>query len=98
MVHVLGCATRNAAPDIGVPMDRSVRYAGVYPGIDLIYYGNRGQLEWDFVVAPGADPKKITLAVETRSSKVENRQSQTRIAANGDLIVQTTDAGLVSSG
>ena len=33
-----------------------VRYAAVYPGIDLIYYGNGGQLEYDWVVAPGADP------------------------------------------
>src|SRR5206468_5216828 len=34
-----------------------VRYKNVYPGIDLIYYGNQAQLEYDFVVAPGADPK-----------------------------------------
>jgi hypothetical protein len=33
----------------------------VYPGIDLIYYGNQGQLEYDFLVAPGADPQAITL-------------------------------------
>jgi hypothetical protein len=38
-----------------------VRYAGVYPGIDLVYYGNQRQLEYDFVVAPGTDPKQIRL-------------------------------------
>lgn len=38
-----------------------VRYTGVYPGIDLVYYGNRGQLEYDFVVAPHAHPDRIRL-------------------------------------
>src|SRR6266566_3014751 len=47
-----------------VPTYGKVKYAGVYPGIDLVYYGNQRQLEYDFVVAPGADPKAITLAVE----------------------------------
>ena len=30
-----------------------VKYKNVYPGIDLVYYGNQGQLEYDFIVAPG---------------------------------------------
>lgn len=38
-----------------------VRYAGVYPGVDVIYYGNRKQLEYDFRVAPGADARAIAL-------------------------------------
>jgi len=38
-----------------------VRYAAVYPGIDLVYYGNSGQLEYDWVVAPRADPRRIQL-------------------------------------
>ena len=42
-----------------VPMYGKVRLAGVYPGIDLVYYGRQGQLEYDFVVAPGADPTSI---------------------------------------
>ncbi|HEX8336704.1 MAG TPA: hypothetical protein VF621_08235, partial [Pyrinomonadaceae bacterium] len=33
-----------------------VRYAEVYPGVDVVYYGNQRQLEYDFVVAPGRDP------------------------------------------
>ncbi|HEV2177809.1 MAG TPA: hypothetical protein VGW33_11520 [Terriglobia bacterium] len=37
-----------------VPTYAKVRYQGVYPGVDLVYYGNQGQLEYDFVVAPGA--------------------------------------------
>ena len=38
-----------------VPNYRKVAARGVYPGIDLVYYGNQGQLEHDFVVAPGAE-------------------------------------------
>src|SRR6266567_1432074 len=46
-----------------VPTYGKVKYEGVYPGVDLVYYGNQRQLEYDFVVAPGADPKAIQLAV-----------------------------------
>ncbi|HUY13867.1 MAG TPA: SBBP repeat-containing protein [Terriglobia bacterium] len=46
-----------------VPNYCQVRYQNAYPGIDLVYYGNQGQLEYDFVVAPGADPRAITLDV-----------------------------------
>ena len=38
-----------------------MRYEEVYPGIDLVYYGKEGQLEYDFIVAPGADPNVIAL-------------------------------------
>ncbi len=44
-----------------VPHYAKVRYAGLYPGIDLVFYGNGRQLEYDFVVAPGADPERIAL-------------------------------------
>jgi hypothetical protein len=46
-----------------VPNYAKVKYANVYPGVDLVYYGNQGQLEYDFVVQPGADPRSIQLAV-----------------------------------
>ncbi len=36
-------------------------YKDVYPGIDLTYYGNQGELEYDFTVAPGADPKRVQI-------------------------------------
>jgi hypothetical protein len=48
----------------GVPHYAKVRYESVYPGIDLEYYGNQGQLEFDFVVHPGADPGRIGLEFE----------------------------------
>jgi hypothetical protein len=44
-----------------VPTYARVKSEGVYPGIDLVYYGNQRQLEYDFVVAPGADPKPLRL-------------------------------------
>jgi hypothetical protein len=47
-----------------IPHYARVRYRSVYPGIDLVYYGQQGQLEYDFVVAPGADPKQIRLDIQ----------------------------------
>jgi hypothetical protein len=47
-----------------VPTYSRVEYPGIYPGIDLVYYGNQRQLEYDFVVAPGADPNKIGIRFE----------------------------------
>jgi hypothetical protein len=42
-----------------VPNYAKVKYEGVYSGIDLVYYGNQRQLEYDFIVASGADPRRI---------------------------------------
>lgn len=44
-----------------VPQFAAVRSSTVYPGIDLVYYGNQGRLEYDFEVAAGADPKQVGL-------------------------------------
>jgi len=46
-----------------IPTYSRVLYRSVYPGVDLVYYGKSGQLEYDFVVAPGSDPGAITLDV-----------------------------------
>jgi hypothetical protein len=46
-----------------VPNYTRVKYDQVYPGVDLFFYGHDQQLEYDFVVAPGADPKAITFNV-----------------------------------
>ena len=43
----------------GIPTYGKVNYAQVYPGVDLVFYGNQRQLEYDFVVAPGADAGHI---------------------------------------
>ncbi len=47
-----------------VPAYSEVRYHSVYPGVDLVFYGNQRALEYDFIVAPGADPKSIALDVQ----------------------------------
>lgn len=44
-----------------VPQFARVRYENVYPGINLVFYGNQGHLEYDFQVAPGADPSQTEL-------------------------------------
>jgi len=45
----------------GIAQFARVRYENVYPGINLIFYGNQGRLEYDFQVAPGADPSQAEL-------------------------------------
>jgi hypothetical protein len=52
------------APTPAVPHFGRVRYRAVYPGIDLVYYGAGRQVEYDFVVAPGADPSRIRVRFE----------------------------------
>lgn len=55
----------------GVPTYRAVRAANVYDGIDVVYYGTGGLLEYDFVVRPGADPSVIRVALRgARAIKV----------------------------
>ncbi len=63
----------------GVPHYGRVRASGVYQGIDLVYYGNPERLEYDFVVAPGADPSVIVFEIAGAESL--------RLAANGDLVL-----------
>ena len=45
----------------GIPQFARVRYENVYPGVNLVFYGNQGRVEYDFQVAPGADPKRAEL-------------------------------------
>jgi hypothetical protein len=45
-----------------IPSYGRIRYAQVYPGIDMVYHGNQRQLEYDFVVAPGRNPNVIQMA------------------------------------
>jgi hypothetical protein len=61
---------------------RKVSYREVYPGIDLVYYGNQRQLEYDFVVAPGSDPGAIN--VSFAGARKMHLDDQT-----GDLILST---------
>jgi RHS repeat-associated protein len=58
-----------------------VRYRNVYPGIDMVYYGHEGELEYDWIVAPGADPNRIVERFDGATNL--------RLDANGNLIVDT---------
>ncbi len=62
------------------PTFAKVRYGDVYPGVDLVYYGNQQKLEYDFVVHPGADPNLI--ALEFAGAEAIS------LEANGDLLLQ----------
>ncbi|MBL8231025.1 MAG: SBBP repeat-containing protein [Bryobacterales bacterium] len=71
----------------GVPHYGKVRYQNVYRGIDLVYYGNQRQLEFDFVVAPGADPNAIRMQFEG--------QRKLRIDRDGNLILNVGPSEMV---
>lgn len=66
----------------GIANFAKIRYRSVYPGIDLIYHGEESKIEYDFTVAPGANPKTITLAFPGAKS--------VRIDESGDLILRTS--------
>jgi len=69
-----------------VPTYAKVQYQNVYPGIDLVYYGNQQQLEYDFVVAPGADPRKIVLGFKGADKLEIDAQGELVLhAAGGDI-------------
>jgi len=63
----------------GIPQFARVEYRAVYPGVDLVYYGNQGQLEYDFRVAPNGDPNQIALRFDGATTHIES----------GDLILST---------
>src|SRR5229473_8563906 len=65
-----------------VPNYAKVRYQGVYRGIDLVYHGSGQQLEYDFIVAPGADPRQIRLGLKG-TKKLE-------LTPEGDLLLGTS--------
>ncbi|WP_263378920.1 beta strand repeat-containing protein [Granulicella paludicola] len=65
---------------LGVPTYAQARVTAAYPGIDVVYYGNQKQLEYDFVVAPGADAGKIRLSIAGASPV---------LASDGRLLLQT---------
>ena len=69
-----------------VPTYDRVRVADLYPGIDVEYHGGAGQLEYDYLVSPGADPSRIGLEVAGATSIA--------VDDNGDLVLATT-AGTV---
>ncbi len=70
-----------------VPNYSKIRYRDVYPGVDLVYYGNRQQLEYDLLVAPGADPKAIRFAAKGAEKLELNAEGGLVLHVGGDQIV-----------
>ncbi len=66
----------------GIPTFERVRYPSVYPGIDLDWYGDQSRLEYDFRLAPGANPDRIAIRIPGAE--------ELRLAPDGDLLI---DAG-----
>src|SRR5216110_2859351 len=71
-----------------VPTYAKVHYRAVYPGIDLVYYGNQRQLEYDFVVTPGADPNRIVLGFQGAERLEINAEGELVLHAAGEVIRQ----------
>jgi len=67
----------------GIPTYGKVRYAQVYPGVDLVFYGNQRQLEYDFVVAPGADPGAIAWQIGGARASIDAEGNLVLNADNG---------------
>lgn len=70
-----------------LPSYRRVKYTGLYPGVDLVYYGECDRhLEYDLVVAPGADPDQIQLSVSgDRAASID---------ASGNLLLDGAEGGV----
>jgi pimeloyl-ACP methyl ester carboxylesterase len=64
-----------------------VRYREVYPGIDLVFYGNQRRLEYDFVVSPGSDPSKIRLEFQGVEEVI--------LDENGNLVLRLKDGEVI---
>jgi hypothetical protein len=71
---------------VGASNYRKVKYKQIYKGIDLVYYGNQNQLEYDFIVSPGTDPNLIRIEFEGAEKLTVDER--------GDLVIKTS-AGLI---
>jgi Beta-propeller repeat/Domain of unknown function DUF11 len=67
-----------------LPQFERVRYPNAYPGIDLVFYGNQGRLEYDFEVAPGSDPRQVAFRFKNLA---KHGPQNLKIAAGGDLVL-----------
>ena len=71
----------------GIPLYSQVRSEQVYPGIDLVFHGDDRQLEYDFVVSPGADPKRVALQIVGAKQIELDRQ--------GNLVLHTLNSEIL---
>lgn len=68
----------------GVPLYSEVRSQQIYQGVDLLFHGDKRQLEYDFIVAPGADPSKIAFRIRG-AARID-------VDSQGDLVLHTADS------
>lgn len=64
----------------GIPTYARVKYRDIYPGVDLVFYGNQRQVEYDLIIAPGADPAAIKLAFEGAEKVRVNQAGDLRLS------------------
>ncbi|MBI3850749.1 MAG: SBBP repeat-containing protein [Verrucomicrobia bacterium] len=82
-----------------IPTFAKVKYSGIYPGVDLILYGNQSELEYDFVIAPGHDPKIISLDFHGAEKLAIDQQGNLNIQiAGGELVQHAPQAYQVREG
>jgi len=70
----------------GIPTYGKIAYSQVYPGVDLVFYGNQRRLEYDFVVAPGADPGRIDMDFSGAQPKLD-RTGNVLLSLAGQTVV-----------
>ena len=91
--YFIGKEPKNWHTDI--PSYSQVKYQDVYPGVDLLFYGKQRRLEYDFLVAPGADAKAIALDVQG-ASKLRNRPARKSADESGGRRCRVAEAGHLS--
>jgi len=69
-----------------IPSYEAVRYQGVYPGVDLLFYGHQQRLEYDFIVAPGANPGAIALRIAGAPTLKINSQGDVVMVVGGGTV------------
>lgn len=62
-----------------VPVFGKVQFIGIYPGVDIVYYGQRGRLEYDFIVHPNGDPRGIAISFDGGEAVI--------VESSGDLTI-----------
>ncbi|AXA34789.1 Cell surface protein [Candidatus Sumerlaea chitinivorans] len=73
----------------GLPTYGRIRYRGVYAGVDVVYYGNGRQLEWDLEVAPGVDVGQVRLRCEVLSWGAQTTGTlRGNVAEDGSLVIE----------
>lgn len=85
---------------LNVPHYRRLAWRNVYPGIDVLFYGAEGKLEYDFVVAPGGDPSAIRIDFDgvaraslTREGDLLFRHGKSKLEMHRPMLYQTLASG-----